>query len=177
MELTPEEKRRIYEEEKARVEAQEKVKKEKELEAKKAQEKQVKKVGIGCAVIILIIIIIIGIGGIIGSLTPDDKTEEVPSSIVDLKASVVFDGAQFIITNNDNFDWTNVKFEVNSGIFEGGYVLRASKVDAGGTYTVGALQFAKGGGERLNPFTHKVQSISIWCDTPKGNGFWFGEFQ
>jgi len=173
MELSSEEKQRIYEEEKARIEAQEKVKKEKELEVKQARDTQAKKMGIGCLVIVILIVV----GVITCSLIPGDKTEESSSSTIDLKASVKFDGAQFIITNNDNFNWTNIKFEINSGLLSGGYILRASQMGAGETYTVGALQFAKGDGEKFNPFTHKVQHISIFCDTPKGGGFWFGEFK
>lgn len=137
-----------------------------------SDKKTQKKIRLGCAVIVVLIVI----GILIDSLTLGDNTEESSSSLIDLKASVIFDGAQFIISNNDNFDWTNIKFEINSGLLTGGYILRASQMGAGETYTVGALQFAKGDGERFNPFTHKVQKNSIWCDTTKGNGFWYGEW-
>ena len=36
------------------------------------------------------------------------------SSSVDLSATVRFTGTQFVITNNDTFDWTNVELEINS---------------------------------------------------------------
>lgn len=81
-----------------------------------------------------------------------------------IHASVSFNGTQFIITNNDSFDWTNVKFELNAGILKSGYILRENRIKSGHTYTVGALQFAKSGGERFNPFTMKPQSMFIFAD-------------
>jgi hypothetical protein len=98
-------------------------------------------------------------------------------SIVDLHANVSFTERHFIITNLDNFDWTNVKLEINPYTLSSGYTVHADVIKAGTTYTVGAMQFADSTGERFNPFTHKPQNISIWCDTPGGksgsyNGGW-----
>jgi hypothetical protein len=91
------------------------------------------------------------------------KKEETQSSIIHLNASVSFTGTQFIIKNNDNYDWLNVKMEVNGGLFKGGFILKYDRVIAGETYTVGALQFAKGDGTRLNPFVIKPNSFDIYC--------------
>jgi len=99
------------------------------------------------------------------------------SSTVDLNASVRFTGSQFVIENKDSFDWTNVKLEVNSKTFSSGYILRVGRMTAGETYTVGAMQFAKSGGEKFNPFTHKALNFSIWCDTPSGKGFYYGGWE
>lgn len=99
------------------------------------------------------------------------------SSTIDLNASVRFSGTQFIIQNKDSFDWTNVKLEVNSKTFSSGYILKSGRMTAGETYTVGALQFAKSDGEKFNPFTHKPLNFSIWCDTPKGKGFYYGSWE
>jgi len=95
-------------------------------------------------------------------------------STVDLNATVRFTGTQFVIKNDDSFDWTNVKLEINSGLISGGYVLNAERMRPGETYTVGAMQFAKSDGERFNPLTHKPQKLSVWCDTPRGKGFYLG---
>jgi len=100
-----------------------------------------------------------------------------PSSTIDLKASVRFTGTQFVITNNNSFDWTNVKLEVNSGLLRGGFVLKTKRICAGETYTVRAMQFAKGDGNRFNPLTNKPLNFSIWCDTPEGKGFWYGSWR
>ncbi len=45
----------------------------------------------------------------------------------DLNATVVFTGSQFVISNHNNFDWTNVKLEINSGIIRGGHTLRTGR--------------------------------------------------
>ena len=96
------------------------------------------------------------------------------SGTVDLHAAVSFSGAQFVISNNDDFDWTEVKLEVNSHGFTSGYTLHATRIAALETYTVGAMQFANSDGERFNPFTHKPQTFSVWCDTPNGKGSYYG---
>ena len=82
----------------------------------------------------------------------DDKDK----SNVDLKASVNFTGTQFVITNLDNFDYNNAKFEIN-----GKYKLRGYNIKAGETYTVGMLQFADDDGNRFNMMA-KPQKFSIW---------------
>lgn len=66
--------------------------------------------------------------------------------------------------------------EVNAGLLTGGYILKTGKMESWNTYTVGALQFAKSDGTRLNPFTTKPQKLTIWSDVPGGNGFWYGEW-
>jgi hypothetical protein len=156
--LTPEEKNKIYEEEKERLDAQEIIKKDKKN----------KQTGIGCLAII-IIALVIWVSGLF-------KSEKKPSALsapafVELKAEVRFTGTQFIITNKDTFDWTNVELEINSGLIKSGYKLKTPRIVAGQTYTVGALQFAKGDGTRFNPFAIKPQNISVSCATPRGQGF------
>jgi hypothetical protein len=109
--------------------------------------------------------------------TPSSFTRErVPRKPArpDLDARVVFTGTQFVIGNNNDFDWTNVKIEINSGLIRGGYVLHASCIKANSVYTVGAAQFAKSDGERFNPFSHKVLNVTITCDD---GGFYYAEFK
>jgi len=100
-----------------------------------------------------------------------------PKQKVDLKTTVRFDGKQFTIVNQNSFDWTSVKLEVNSGLISSGYILRQSRLKAKTTYTVGALQFAKPDGQRLNPYTTKVLNMTITCDIPKERGFWYGGWE
>jgi len=133
----------------------------------------------GCLTVLGIFLFIVVIAAII-AFAPEEKGKKpsrTTSASIDLQANVRFDGSQFIITNRDSFDWTSVKLEVNSGLLTGGYVLKAKQLEAGHTYTVGALQFAKSDGTRLNPFTTKPQKFSIWCDVPRGKGFWYREFE
>jgi len=165
--LTPEEKKKIYEEEIFRIEAQEKIQKD-----KKAQ--QQKNVGIGCLAIIIIVAVIY----FIAELRPKKSgTSSSESSFIHLSAKAQFTGTQFVITNNDSFNWTNVELELNEGLIRSGYKLTSQVMAAGQTYTVGALQFAKTDGTRFNPFQIKPQSITITCDTPRGKGIYTGSWK
>ena len=92
----------------------------------------------------------------------------------ELDATVRFSGTQFTIKNNDGFDWINAKLEINPGIWADGYEYSAGNIDAGATYTVGAMQFAKSDGTRFNPITIKPQEIRIDADTWRGKATYFG---
>jgi hypothetical protein len=141
----------------------------------------------GCLVIVLTIFIIGVISAIVinngGSTSPSvGKTvapngESGTSSTVDLTAHVRFTGTQVVVQNGDTFDWTNVKLEINSGILSSGFILKVSRISGGQEYTVGAMQFAKPNGERFNPLTYKPQNFTISCNTPKGDGFYYGEWK
>jgi hypothetical protein len=117
---------------------------------------------IGCGILVAIgIILAVSIGTCFITETKD------------LSASVSFDGTQFTITNNDSFDWRNVKFILNSE-YELSYPLLSAK----STYTVGAMQFAKSDGTRFNPFTMKALHMSISCELSGGNkGMWSGSWE
>lgn len=128
----------------------------------------------GCLGFLVLVIIVYFI--MFNPFTSQEK-ETQPSSIY-LNASVRFTGTQFIIENNDNFDWLNVKMEVNGSILKGGFILKTDRMKAGETYTVGTLQFAKKDGTRFNPVTYKPQDFDIYCDTPKGeDAFWSGGWE
>ncbi len=173
MSLSPDEKRKIYEEEKARLDAQEQIKEEQEQAKKEKAQKQSKKFLVGCLAIVIAIAVIAIVAGV---CTPGDGGGSTTSSVVTLSASVRDTGIQFVVTNNDSFDWTNVKLEVNPGILTDGYVLRVPRISSGEVYYAGVGLFAKGSGERFNPLTHKAIDFSIWCDTPRGNGSYYGEW-
>ena len=161
-------KNRIEKEERIRAEA--KIKAEKEI-----KEKEQKKQGTGCLILLGIIILIAFI--IFRGGAGENEKETQPSSIY-LNASVRFTGTQFIIENNDNFDWFNVKMEVNGSFLKGGFILKTDRMEGGETYTVGALQFVKKDGTRFNPVTYKPQNFDIYCDTPKGeDAFWAGGWE
>ena len=128
--LSAAEKTRIVEEEQAKIKAAE--------EDKKAAQKKKgrKNAFIGCGAILAIIIIVAIIIGVSSGNKKDTTTT--------LNAAVSFTGTQFVITNSDSFDWTNVKLELNSpGIFTDGYIYNADLIQANNTYTVGAAQLVK----------------------------------
>ena len=141
----------------------------KEKEEGKAMKKK-SSLGISCLVFLGLVIIVCFI---IFNSSPSQKTqpssiETQPSSIV-LNVSVNFTGTQFIIKNNDNFDWLNIVMEVDGSLLKGGFILTTDRMKAGKTYTVGALQFVNiEDGTRFDPFTFKPQKFGISCDTSKG---------
>lgn len=163
--LTPEEKQKIYAEEKARLEAQEKLKKEQ-------QAKQSKNLGIGCLVIIIIGIIL----AVIFNTTSGPKSSG-PREEITLNAAVRFTGTQFVISNNDSFDWKDVKIEINSGLIKGGYEYKTGLIEAKKTYTIGAALFAKSDGTRFNPFVIKPQNVTISATTPSGRAYYTGSWE
>ncbi len=108
--------------------------------------------------------------------TGNESSGTTSSTYLKVKADVRFTGTQFEIQNSDSFDWANVKLEINRpGVFSEGYVLKVERIEAGATYTAGAMQFANSDGERFNPFTHKLQNFTLSCDTPRGVGIYHGE--
>lgn len=123
--------------------------------------------GAGCVSLIAIFAFV---GWCASRIADSPPAPEVP----DLTAAVRFTGTQFVITNNDSFNWSNCKLEINSGWVSGGYELRTDVIGPRSTATVGAMQFAKSDGQRFNPLSMKPNSFSITCDTPKGRLSYLG---
>lgn len=159
--LTKEEREKIYAEEKARGEAKEKI--EKEAKAKKNKSSL-----IGCLGFLALLILFMAICGVFDS---NDTPSESKPEYVTIRLDARFDGSQFILSNLNNFNWSNVELEINGGLLKSGYKLKHRLMEAGETYTVGALQFVKPDGTRLNPYTIKPQNITVFCDTPSGRGY------
>lgn len=134
------------------------------------------KAGIGCFGLFFLIMLIVVINSL-SNRSKDNRTapiQEQPRASSELKASVRFNGTQFIVTNNDAFDWANVKLEINGGIISGGYQLTTASMKSGETYTIGAMQFADSDGKRFNPFQMKPQKFRITANTPNGSSFYLG---
>ncbi len=114
------------------------------------------------------------------SQAPPKRTNQVSKprptrepSIIELNAAVRFMNNQFIITNNDNVDWVNVRMKINSE-----YRLHEDRIRAGVTYKVGSMQFANKKGERFNPFKLKPTGFFIFCDLPNGKaGNYYGSWK
>lgn len=90
------------------------------------------------------------------------------SSTVKLKAKVTFPGVQFIISNNDSFDWKNVKLEIIPDSIEERYRLSTPIILSGETYTADATKFLNNKGIHFNPDKMKPRKFWILCDTPAG---------
>ncbi len=108
------------------------------------------------------------------TVEPSATKAPAPSDSDILKGIVSFTGTQFTITNNDTFDWTNCKLEINGGLIRSGFIYRAELIEQGKGYTIGAMQFAKSDGTRFNPAVVKPLKFFIYCDTPSGKASYLG---
>jgi hypothetical protein len=100
-----------------------------------------------------------------------------PSKAVGLNASVTFDSTQFVVVNKDNFDWTEVKMEVNGGLISPGFSSNLNKISAGETRTVPYTKFLNLDNTQFNPSAAKIQRFEITCQTPKGEGSWSANYR
>ena len=96
---------------------------------------------------------------------------------VRLNAEVNFNGREFVIVNHDAYDWAFVKLQVNTGLREGGYVLRTRKIGAGKTMLLDSSRFANADGTPFDPRFIKPHNFSLWCDIPAGYGYWYREWE
>lgn len=155
----------LSEEDKQRIQAEEE---ERERIRRNIKEKENKKVGKGCGIALLSIFLLAVI--ITVSIVTCSSGSSGPE---ELNAAVRFDGAQFHISNNDDYDWVDVKLQVNSD-----YELRVGRMDAMTEYSVGAMQFTKGDGTRFNPFGQKAKNFFIWAHTEDGHSVsWYGSWE
>ena len=113
-------------------------------------------------------------------LTPSASAES-PRVLIGLHARAKVQESQIIVTNEDSFDWTNVRFRIiaqSQGSFSTPTIPR---VVAGQMYPVSIGEFAGDDGTRLDPQQLSVEEgvlmLSIGCDTPRGDGTWSGSRQ
>ena len=150
---------------------------EEEKIRKKIEIEKDKKIRTGAKTKITVLVLLIVLATIAGFFIFKPYINQIKEA-TDLDASVRFTGTQFIIVNNNNFDWLNVKIEVNGSPSKGGFSLKTDSIKAGETYTVGALLFAKEDGTRFNPFIYKPQKFDIYCNTLKGlKSSWGGDWE
>lgn len=95
----------------------------------------------------------------------------------DLKASVRFDGTQFVVRNLDDVAWSGVRLMVNPGAFSDGHYIDAGTVAPGAELKIGALRFADSDGQRFNPFTTKPMRFRIAASVNGKTRTWSGGFQ
>lgn len=107
----------------------------------------------------------------------ETKPSETPKSTqYELDASVKFNELSFLITNNEDKNWTNCKLEMNSGIIKGGYTYKAEAIPSKDPLIIPFSEFTKGDGTRFNSYDTKPKNVSISCDRVDGeHGFnYFG---
>lgn len=121
--------------------------------------------------------------GVSGGKTSSNSSPQL-SKKQELNAAVNFTGTEFVISNLDNYVCQNARMKVNDEYTLEGYNLEsaldpANKSTGANVYKVGAGQFTKGDGTRLNPFAIKPKNFSISCrgSNELSSAFWYGEFK
>lgn len=105
-----------------------------------------------------------------------DTTDQ--SSTVKLNAKVAFSGARFVVSNNDSFDWKNVKMEIVSDSIQERFSLSVSAILSGEAYTAEATKFISSDGIHFNPDKVKSGNFRILCDTPnRGSGSYLTDWK
>ena len=128
----------------------------------------------GLQVIVFVLICIALFSGASIKKSKSIKASSPEGSTVVLNARVTFTGAQFIIYNNDIFDWKNVDFRLTLEDNRDNYNLSVPVIPAGKKRTVRASEFIGKDGARFNPYTMKPKRFLVWCDTEtKKNGSYF----
>jgi len=83
----------------------------------------------------------------------------------ELDGSVAYNMVAFQISNNEDYNWTDCRFEINSGIISSGYEYKTSSgIKANDKLVIPFSEFTKGG-ERFNFLTQKPEKIFIACET------------
>lgn len=93
------------------------------------------------------------------AIVPEDST-------IRLSADVTVAGTHCAVSNNDSFDWENVRLEIISATLENSFSLLVPEISAGQTYTANLAEFATEKGVLFNPLTAKPRRFWIRCDTP-----------
>ncbi len=100
------------------------------------------------------------------------------NATVSLRAEAVFTGAQFIVLNNDSFDWKLVELQILADNIGSSFTLKVPSIPIGHKYTADATEFADGDGACFNPSAMKILRFRIWCETPTGKkGSYFAELK
>lgn len=83
----------------------------------------------------------------------------------ELDGSVAYNAVAFQISNDEDYGWTNCRFEINGGIISDGYEYKTSSgIKAKDKLVIPFSEFTKDG-ERFNFYTQKPEKLFIACDT------------
>lgn len=89
------------------------------------------------------------------------KSEEL--SPLKLNAVIRYHNTQFTISNFDNFEWKDVRMELN-----GQYLYKDIIIGSGAICKVYASQFVKPDGTPFDTLAAQPEKLSIFCTIPQG---------
>jgi hypothetical protein len=127
-----------------------------------------------------ILLVIVLFHGLPGGKKPSVPLLEQPSvsSTLSLNARVNFAGGRFVVSNNDSFDWQNVKLEIVPSDLGEPFSLAVTGIPAGGTHAAEAAEFRRPDGTWFNASSMKSARFRIRCDVRAGrSGSYVTEWQ
>lgn len=86
----------------------------------------------------------------------------------EIRASVRFDGGRFTIVNRDEFAWRDVLIDINGGLANRGYTLRADALGGGQEVVAAAIDFVDEQGNHYDPAEEPLRQLRIFCDIGDG---------
>lgn len=123
----------------------------------------------------LVIFVLLGVWGFNMDLNSARRAAAKKGREID--ATVRYAGGSFIVSNNNGYDWHDVKLKVNFPLGGDGYYLNLSQIAAHDTISVSASRFANGQGERFNPWTQKPRKFAVRCNTPNGREGYYANWE
>lgn len=104
---------------------------------------------------IIIVSVIDNDTGTVEKAVEETKKEE--KRDIELNASINATDNNIQITNDDSFDWVNVRIRINNK-----YLLTVDRIESGRTFVVGWQQFIDKKNIRFNPYTEKATELFIY---------------
>ena len=122
------------------------------------------------------ILVLVGFfSGLTGSSSQNgsNNTTPTPDTTATFDAQVNFTGATFFISNKESVDCQDAEITINSSYKLDHYSLGSYQI-----YNIGASEFTKGDGTRLNPFETKPMDVNIRCrgNNKLSRAFYYGTF-
>lgn len=84
--------------------------------------------------------------------------------------------SEIVVTNENDFAWTECTVDVNAGVPGGGYSQALGRVDAGQRAAAPLRAFVRQDGQRYDPDAQRLQVVDLHCDTPSGRAHFNGVF-
>lgn len=97
-----------------------------------------------------------------------------------IDASVDFIETSFVVKNRNAFPWKNVSLEINPSNSGSGFIRKVPEMGGQRAFTIGIGEFVARDGTKYDSQPRSVvirpKSLAISCQTPAGEGMWFGGF-
>jgi hypothetical protein len=94
--------------------------------------------------------------------------------VVALHPEVAAHNVGLRLTNRDRFGWENVQLRLNGRAPEEGYAFHLARLPAGAQVEFALVSFTAPDGAPFDPRTTKGFLLSLWAETPQGQGAWSG---